>query len=135
SGLLAAATGHRWGTRPDHDACHLVHRHAPPPAPAALSPEVTRVNTSHTALVTGASGYVGGLLVPRLLEAGYAVRVLTRAGHLDAPWVDRVDVVRGNADDEEDLRGALRGVDAAYYRIHSMDGGGSFAERDRWMSE
>ena len=43
-----------------------------------------------TALVTGATGYVGGLLVPRLLQAGYAVRVLTRSGNLPAAWADRV---------------------------------------------
>lgn len=87
-----------------------------------------------TALVTGASGYVGGLLVPRLLAAGYAVRVLTRSGRLDAPWVGDVEVVRGDADDEDDLRRALSGVDVAYYLIHSMDGGGSFAERDRRLA-
>jgi uncharacterized protein YbjT (DUF2867 family) len=91
-------------------------------------------STSRTALVTGASGYVGGLLVPRLLQAGYAVRVLTRSGRLDAPWVGQVDVVRGDAQDEQDLRRALRGVDVAYYLIHSMDGGGSFEERDRRLA-
>ncbi|GAA1172821.1 hypothetical protein GCM10009584_12240 [Ornithinimicrobium humiphilum] len=92
-------------------------------------------HTSRTALVTGASGYVGGLLVPRLLEAGRAVRVLTRSGALRAPWVDDVEVVRGDANDEDDLRRALRGVDVAYYLIHSMDGGGSFAARDRALAE
>ncbi len=90
---------------------------------------------SRTALVTGASGYIGGLLVPRLLEAGYAVRVLTRSGNLDAPWVGQVDVVRGDASDEADLRRALEGVDVAYYLIHSMDGGGDFAGRDRRLAE
>jgi uncharacterized protein YbjT (DUF2867 family) len=91
-------------------------------------------STPRTALVTGASGYVGGLLVPRLLQAGYAVRVLTRSGRLDTPWVGQVDVVRGDAQDEQDLRRALRGVDVAYYLIHSMDGGGSFQERDRGLA-
>lgn len=88
-----------------------------------------------TALVTGATGYVGGLLVPRLLQAGYAVRVLTRSGNLPAAWADRVDVVRGDAGDDDDLRRALRGVDVAYYLIHSMDGGGDFAGRDRRLAE
>src|SRR5690606_2954253 len=53
-------------------------------------------NPVRTALVTGASGYIGGLLVPHLLEAGYDVRVLTRSGHLDAPWVGDVQVYRGD---------------------------------------
>lgn len=90
---------------------------------------------TRTALVTGASGYVGGLLVPRLLDAGYAVRVLTRSGHLDAPWVGEVDVCQGDASDQDDLRRALRGVDVAYFLIHSMDGEGDFARRDREMAE
>lgn len=92
------------------------------------------MNTPRTALVTGASGYVGGLLVPRLLEAGYAVRVLTRSGRLDAPWVDEVDVCRGDAAVDEDLRRALAGVEVAYYLIHSMDGAGDLVRRDRELA-
>lgn len=87
-----------------------------------------------TALVTGATGYVGGLLVPRLLEEGYAVRVLTRSGSLDPSWADRVEVSQGDASDESDLRDALAGVDVAYYLIHSMDGGGDFVRRDRLLA-
>jgi uncharacterized protein YbjT (DUF2867 family) len=88
-----------------------------------------------TALVTGASGYIGGLLVPRLLQEGYAVRVLTRSGSLDAPWAGQVDVHQGDATEEEDLRSALRDVDVAYYLIHSMDGSGDFVRRDRELAE
>ncbi len=87
-----------------------------------------------TALVTGATGYVGGLLVPRLLEEGYAVRVLTRSGSLDAPWAGQVEVHRGDASHEADLRSALSGTDVAYYLIHSMDGGGDFVRRDRELA-
>ncbi|AXH97030.1 NmrA family NAD(P)-binding protein [Ornithinimicrobium avium] len=89
---------------------------------------------NRTALVTGASGYVGGLLVPRLLEEGYAVRVLTRSGSLDAPWAGEVDVHQGDASDADDLRSALRGVHVAYYLIHSMDGG-DFVRRDRELAD
>lgn len=88
-----------------------------------------------TALVTGATGYVGGLLVPRLLEQGWQVRVLTRsAARLQAPWRDRVTVVEGDAADADELGAALDGVDVAYYLIHAMGGEGDFVERDRQMA-
>lgn len=93
------------------------------------------MDPSRTALVTGASGYVGGLLVPALLDRGYAVRILTRSGPPRAAWADRVEVVRGDAADPDDLRTALRGADVAYYLIHSMDGGDDFARRDRELAE
>lgn len=95
------------------------------------------MNTLHqrTALVTGATGYVGGLLVPRLLQEGYAVRVLTRSGSVDEPWAGEVDVHQGDASDQGDLRSALGGVDVAYYLLHSMDGGGDFVRRDREMAQ
>src|SRR5512139_2724365 len=84
-------------------------------------------------LVTGASGYVGGRLVPRLLEAGRSVRVLARdptrlAGR---PWADRVEVVRGDVHDPATLAPALAGVDVAYYLVHSMGDHAAFATRDR----
>ena len=83
-------------------------------------------------LVTGATGYVGGRLVPRLLEAGYAVRCFVRdperlAGY---PWLEQVAVARGDALDPESLLGAMQGIDAAYYLIHGRQGGQEDAERD-----
>jgi uncharacterized protein YbjT (DUF2867 family)/tryptophan-rich sensory protein len=92
--------------------------------------------TTRLALVTGATGHIGGLLVPELLDRGWKVRVLSR-GPLpeDAEWVDRVESVRGDASDEEDVRAALRGVDAAWYLLHSMGGRGDFVERDRMLAE
>ena len=89
-----------------------------------------------TVLVTGATGYVGGLLVPPLLQEGYAVRVLTRsADHLPSEWADDVEVVEGDATERTDLDRALSGVDVAYYLIHSMDGEGDFVERDRELAQ
>lgn len=84
-------------------------------------------------LVTGATGYVGGRLVPRLLEAGYAVRVLVRdAQRLDGrSWQDQVEVVKGDVLESDTLPPALAGVHAAYYMIHSMSGGENFAARDK----
>lgn len=84
-------------------------------------------------LVTGATGYIGGRLIPLLLERGHSVRVLARdpARLRGKPWVDRVDVVRGDLTDAEHTRRALHGVEAAYYLIHSMCSGPDFASRDR----
>ncbi|WP_434967442.1 NAD(P)H-binding protein [Janibacter indicus] len=90
-----------------------------------------------TALVTGATGYIGGLLVPRLLDDGWKVRVLTRSSERlrGRDWIDRVEVVEGDATSEADLRRALSGTDVAYYLVHSMDGGGDLARRDRELAE
>ena len=88
--------------------------------------------SERTALVTGATGYVGAHLVPALLDAGWRVRVLARTpGHLDAAWRYRVEVLEGNAEHEPDVLEALTGVEVAYYLLHSMDGAGSFRDRDR----
>lgn len=84
-------------------------------------------------LVTGATGYIGGRLVPELLAADFRVRVMTRqARHLaDREWYDRVEVVRGDAADPQSLADALRGVDIAYYLIHSLGTGKDFETLDR----
>lgn len=84
-------------------------------------------------LVTGATGYIGGRLVPLLLAAGHRVRVLVR--DIDPikgrPWEHQVEVVNGDLLKPETLGPALRGIDAAYYLVHSMYGGADFAQRDR----
>ncbi|GAB4085709.1 SDR family oxidoreductase [Myceligenerans cantabricum] len=84
-------------------------------------------------LVTGATGYIGGRLVPELLAAGYTVRVLTRHAERisSRDWAGDVDVVTGDATSRADLRRALDGVDVAYYLIHALGAGKGFAERDR----
>ena len=82
-------------------------------------------------LVTGASGYVGGRLVPALLGAGADVRCLARtpAKLADAPWFDRVEVVAG--DIGGDLAAAMAGVDVAVYLVHSIGQGEGWATRER----
>ncbi|WP_461021930.1 SDR family oxidoreductase [Thalassiella azotivora] len=84
------------------------------------------------ALVTGATGYIGGRLVPELLAAGFRVRVMAR--HPDRlagrPWADRVEVARADATEPEQVAAALDGVDVAYYLIHALDTGRDFADRD-----
>lgn len=89
-----------------------------------------------TVLMTGSTGYVGGEVLPELLERGWRVRVLTRsADRLPRAWRDRVEVVEGDATDRESVARALADVDVAYYLLHSMDGGGDFIERDREMAQ
>ncbi|MFG3438126.1 SDR family oxidoreductase [Nonomuraea sp. NPDC047897] len=84
-------------------------------------------------LVTGATGYIGGRLVPELLAAGHEVRCMARSpGRLrDLPWADRVQVAAADATDPEASRAALDGVEVAYYLVHTMGAAGRFAERDR----
>lgn len=83
-------------------------------------------------LVTGATGYIGGRLVPRLLEAGYRVRCLVRdARRLKGrPWSDQVEVVEGDATRPETLPPAMAGVWAAYYFIHSLSDTANYQQRD-----
>jgi uncharacterized protein YbjT (DUF2867 family) len=90
------------------------------------------MTSSKLILVTGATGYVGGRLVPRLLEAGYRVRVLVRdpARLQGRPWLDKVEVVTGDALAEGTLTEAMKGISVAYYLIHGMQGGRVNAERD-----
>ena len=82
------------------------------------------LKTISRVLVCGASGYVGGRLVPKLLDQGLLVRCLVRSPEkLRAfPWCDdqRLEVIPGNLDDVQTVRAAADGVDAAYYLVHSM---------------
>ncbi|MEF3119479.1 SDR family oxidoreductase [Streptomyces chrestomyceticus] len=84
-------------------------------------------------LVTGASGYIGGRLVPELLAAGYPVRCLARTpGKLrDHPWSEQVETVRGDVTDAESLTAALEGVGVAYYLVHALGSGKDFEDTDR----
>ena len=89
-------------------------------------------------LVSGVTGYVGGRLVPRLLEAGYQVRVLVRgsAARLNGRfWKDQVEIVIGDVLNPQTLVAAMQQIDAAYYLIHSMGGHNEFSERDVQAAE
>ena len=83
-------------------------------------------------LVTGATGYIGGRLIPRLLEAGYAVRAMVRdPGRLAGrDWSESIEIVRADVTQADSLPDALAGIDVAYYLIHSMAGTKDFHEQD-----
>ena len=84
--------------------------------------------TSRRALVTGATGYIGGRLVPRLLDAGFEVRVLVRTAEKlrNVPWVTRVEIVEGDLRDAALVSSACADVDVVYYLVHSMGQHGDF---------
>ncbi|GAA4637345.1 SDR family oxidoreductase [Actinoallomurus vinaceus] len=84
-------------------------------------------------LVTGATGYIGGRLVPELLDAGYRVRCLARSPERlrDHPWAGRVEIARADVTDPAAVRHALEDVDVAYYLVHALGGGRDFADQDR----
>ena len=80
-------------------------------------------------LLTGATGYVGGQLYPALVAAGHDVRLMARD---PSALADReAEAVAGDVLSGDGLDEALAGIEVAYYLVHSMVGGGDFAERDR----
>lgn len=94
--------------------------------PSRRRPQIGKV------LVTGATGYVGGRLVPALLARGYAVRVMVRAASPEhrQRWPD-AEIVVADAADFKSLAGALAGIHTAYYLIHSLLlGPGQFESAD-----
>jgi uncharacterized protein YbjT (DUF2867 family) len=83
-------------------------------------------------VVTGATGYIGGRLVPRLLDQGYAVRALARNPDklANIPWRDDVEVVRGDLGDADSLAAAFDGADIVYYLVHSMGSSADFVAEE-----
>ncbi len=79
-------------------------------------------------LVTGATGYIGGRLVPQLLDAGHEVSVYVRSPWKlrDVPWRAQVRVFKGDLTDAVATRRAMNGVDVAFHLVHSMSAGRDF---------
>lgn len=98
------------------------------------------LSRGRTVFVSGGSGYIGGRLVPRLLEAGYRVRCLARDPRKleTRTWASHpnVEIVAGDVGDRDGLIELLRGCSAAYYLVHSMlAAGADYAEQDRQLAE
>jgi len=73
--------------------------------------------------VFGATGYIGGRLVPGLIDAGHEVRAVARTPEKLAhvPWAGRAEVVKGDVTDADSVAAALEGQDVVYYLVHSLN--------------
>ena len=89
--------------------------------------------------IAGATGYIGGRLAPRLLEAGYAIRCLARSpGKLQGrDWAGKpgVEILKSDLSEPASLAANLAGCESAYYLVHSMTSAGAeYAEQDRRLA-
>ncbi len=91
-------------------------------------------------LLSGATGYIGGRLAPRLLERGYRLKCISRSREklISRPWArdERIEVVQCDAGDAQGLAKAIHGCSAAYYLVHSMNAAGpGYRDRDRELAQ
>ena len=103
-------------------------RSTPPDSKSPGDEIIRQTRTPRRVLVLGATGYIGGRLVPRLLQAGHEVRVGVRRPEKlkQVPWAADVDVRTVDLDTGRGLDDSLSGIDTAYYLVHSMGSGGDF---------
>jgi uncharacterized protein YbjT (DUF2867 family) len=87
-------------------------------------------------LVTGATGYIGGRLVPELLAKNHEVRVLVRdSSKLESkPWKNNVDVVVGDGFNPDDVGKALKGIDTAFFLLHALSTSKDFTSREEELA-
>ena len=103
-----------------------------PTRPSADQPSPPPTTRPLRVLVTGATGYIGGRLVPRLLGKGHHVRCVARnPSRLEGYAWPGVEIVQGDLENPGDAARALKDIDVAYYLIHSMAAGKEFRARDR----
>jgi uncharacterized protein YbjT (DUF2867 family) len=102
-----------------------------------LSAEPNDNGTAPLVLVLGATGYIGGRLVPRLLNGGYSVRVLVRSPERLAAfsWTDSVETRIGDARNGSVVSQAMAGVDVVYFLVHSLSSGKHFSSIDRDIAQ
>ncbi|HAS87713.1 MAG TPA: DUF2867 domain-containing protein [Desulfovibrio sp.] len=86
--------------------------------------------------VLGATGYVGGRLVPQLLDKGWRVRAVGRSKvklrNRPYSFHENCEIIEADLFDPESLEKALEGCAVVYYLVHSMQPGSSdFAQKDR----
>ncbi|CAN5188038.1 SDR family oxidoreductase [soil metagenome] len=88
-------------------------------------------------LVTGSTGYIGGRLAPRLVEAGHDVRAIVRdpLKLRDAPWASRADVMMGDLTDAAAVARAVEDIDVVYYLVHAMGAKGDFESTERLAAQ
>lgn len=102
----------------------------------ALNRPALPASPANLVLLTGATGYVGGRLLPVLVRDGWRVRCLARRPeHLLSRVPAGVEVAQGDLLDPASLDAALRGVAAAFYLVHSMGAPGDFEEQDRTAAD
>ena len=87
--------------------------------------------------VTGSTGYVGGRLVPELLQNGYRVRCVTRSAESlqDRDWTGQVEIVEADLEKKNEVVDALKGSDRALYLVHSMSATRNFAEAEQRIAK
>lgn len=88
-------------------------------------------------LVTGATGYIGGRLIPELLAKGYDVSVFVRDPHRlqDRRWAQNVKIIKGDLENAADIENACEHIDAAYFLVHAMYEGKDYAEKEKKFAE
>ncbi|MDI9641701.1 SDR family oxidoreductase [Kamptonema cortianum] len=90
--------------------------------------------------LTGATGYIGGRLAPRLLESGHSIRCITRSASKlkSRPWANEsgVEIVEGDVGDATSLSQCISGCDVAYYLVHSMEASvGDYQSKDYQLAK